>query len=220
MEIGTSIASQSITAQCSSLCACQIRPFGSLELLLQPDVFLLMFFSSLPYAVFYCVLTATSSLFKSKYGLSEVLIGCTYLGNGAGCLIGSMAIGRILDYDYQQFKKTLPADTPLVDFPLEKARFKRLPWIFLVFAASSIGFGWAVNAGTNLAAPIACTFFVGLGSTALMSIVSTMSVDLQPYVLPPAFECAQLIKLFLICAEGEEVPSRRASTSFGACLEL
>lgn len=111
------------------------------------------------------MITSTSTLFKEVYGLTELQIGLTYIGNGTGCLVGSMAIGRVMDHDFVKLKKTLPPDTPLVDFPLERARFRHMPALFIVFLAALLGFGWSVDARAHLAAPVIMTFLIGVCGT-------------------------------------------------------
>ncbi|CED83984.1 Synaptic vesicle transporter SVOP and related transporters (major facilitator superfamily) [Phaffia rhodozyma] len=156
------------------------RPLQSLELLLNPDLFMMLFFSSLIYMEFYCILTATSSLFKNIYGLSEIKIGLCYLSNGAGCILGSLLPGRMLDWDYRQMKRELPDDSKPLDFPIERARLKRLPFLVALTHISAIGFGWALYAQTSLAVPVVLHFFIGFSNTAMMLMTQTLVVDLFP----------------------------------------
>lgn len=142
-----------------------IQPFDSLKLILHPDVFLLLWCNACSYAAFYCVLTAASSLFKSRYDLNEIEIGLTYLANGGGCLVGSFAIGRVLDYDFRRLKKTMPPDTPIHLFPLEHARLRWTPLLFTLFILANIGFGWSIEANAHIAVPIICEFFIGACGT-------------------------------------------------------
>jgi hypothetical protein len=154
-----------------------IQPFDSLKLILHPDVFLLLWCNACSYAAFYCVLTAASSRFESRYGLNEIEIGLTYLANGGGCLVGSFAIGRVLDYDFRRLKQTMPLDTPIHLFPLERARLRWTPLLFTIFILANIGFGWSIESGAHISVPIICEFFIGACGTCVYSTTSVAVTD-------------------------------------------
>ncbi|ETN43803.1 uncharacterized protein HMPREF1541_11127 [Cyphellophora europaea CBS 101466] len=62
----------------------------------------LLFFLAIHYAVWQMSITAMATLFASTYSLSERKIGLTFLANGAGCIIGTILTGKILDADYRR----------------------------------------------------------------------------------------------------------------------
>ncbi|KAF3202113.1 hypothetical protein TWF679_011096 [Orbilia oligospora] len=82
-------------------------------------------------------ITAMSSLFEAKYGLSEMEIGLTFIANGVGSMVGTLVTGKILDIDYRRVKTRHESSAPMdseqannsqeSDFPLEKARLRLVP---------------------------------------------------------------------------------------------
>lgn len=53
-----------------------------LAFLTEKDVFIILFFGSIVYTVWSMVTSSTSALFQSRYGLSTLEVGLTFLGNG------------------------------------------------------------------------------------------------------------------------------------------
>ena len=108
------------------------------RLFLQLDILLLLAINAIVTAVFYGINTSTSSLFLAAYPfLDESKIGLCYLALGGGMIIASFIMGRVLDWEYQTFRKkaemrittldsaesTTAADVAKEDlFPLEQVR--------------------------------------------------------------------------------------------------
>lgn len=101
-------------------------------------------------------ITAMSSLFKSRYGLSEIQIDLTFIANGVGSMIGTLITGRILDLDYGRVKAEFESrssdeaedgfpDATIYreeNFPVEKARLRLLPLFSLLQCLSTFITGW------------------------------------------------------------------------------
>ena len=112
-----------------------------LKLFLQLDILLLLTTNGIVTAVFYGINTSTSSLFLAAYPfLDETTIGLCYLAIGGGMIIASLIMGRVLDWEYQTFRKRVelritalePTATDVMRedfFPLEKVR-RRPPFVF------------------------------------------------------------------------------------------
>ena len=104
------------------------------RLYLEPDILLLLSLNAIVNAVFYGINTSTSSLFSAAYPfLNETKIGLCYLAIGGGMIMASSIMGRVLDWEYQTFKKRAEtritalglttADITKEDFfPLEQVR--------------------------------------------------------------------------------------------------
>ncbi|KGQ10243.1 Quinidine resistance protein 3 [Beauveria bassiana D1-5] len=73
---------------------------------------------SVYYTVWQMSITAMSSLFKDRYGLSEMQIGLTFIANGVGCILGTLVNGRILDADYSRVKAQLAAAATTTTVPI------------------------------------------------------------------------------------------------------
>ncbi|KAJ9109769.1 hypothetical protein QFC19_001999 [Naganishia cerealis] len=136
----------------------KFKPLQSFRMLLFPDVILMLLYSSLIYAQYYCVLTVYSQLLKKNYGYNDIQIGLCYLSNGVGAMAMAFGIGRFLDWDFKRAKKALgfnPNGAISLDgFPIEKTRLRVFPYVVgcLIGAGATsvidpvinaIGEGWA-----------------------------------------------------------------------------
>jgi hypothetical protein len=104
------------------------------RLFLQLDILLLLALNAIVFAVFYGINASISSLFSAAYPfLDETKIGLCYLAVGGGMAMSSLIIGRVLDWEYQTFRKRVEtritalglttADIRKEDlFPLEQVR--------------------------------------------------------------------------------------------------
>ena len=104
------------------------------RLFLQPDILLLMAVNAVVFAVFHGINASASSLFSVAYPfLDETKIGLCYLAFGGGMAMASLIMGRVLDWEYQTFRRQAEkritalglatADiTKEVSFPLEQVR--------------------------------------------------------------------------------------------------
>jgi len=107
-------------------------PRSPFRLFLNPDIDLLLLISAMTCALFYGVIaTMSTALFEATYPfLDETTIGFCFLAIGGGMIFGSLINGRMLDLEYQRFKKLAPArfEQPVdalhlaqdESFPLEK----------------------------------------------------------------------------------------------------
>lgn len=144
-----------------------------LRLLFFPDVLNILIFNGVVYAIFYAVNTTISSFFASKYPfLNETEIGLCFLAIGAGCVVGGVTSGKMLDADYQRIKKNIaekakgdsekhirPEDvTKDENFPIERARLRMVPIFTAIFAVTCAGYGWSLQREVNIAVPLILQF--------------------------------------------------------------
>ncbi|KAK6345531.1 hypothetical protein TWF718_007443 [Orbilia javanica] len=166
---------------------------GPFRILISKQAAPIIIFLALYYAVWQMSITAMSSLFEDKYGLTEMEIGLTFIANGVGSIVGTFVSGKILDVDYRRVKaqhESQPsADAEQGDsdrttqetiFPLEKARLRLLPIFAGLQCLSIIIFGWTIHYPhrVHIAVPIICTFVTGWTAISTHSVVSTYLVDI------------------------------------------
>lgn len=159
---------------------------GPIRILFSKQAFPIIAFLAIYYAVWQMSITAMSSLFESRYGLSETAIGLTFIANGVGSIIGTLFTGKVLDADYRRIKEAHEAQSvsgqvnnDTIDFPLEKARLRLVPVFALFQCVSILVFGWTINfpQRVHIAVPIASTFVTGWTAVSTQSIVMTYLVD-------------------------------------------
>jgi hypothetical protein len=142
--------------------------FSPFLYLLEPDVFILLFFSGLHYFLFYCYLTSITNQFIIHYGLSETQIGFCFLASGFGTIVGSILEGRLLDRDYrivsEQIKENnsennLNEGLTTAEFPIFRARFRSL-WIPLsITQLIALVYGWCFVVNAPLPVMLVLQFF-------------------------------------------------------------
>ncbi|KAI8959383.1 MFS general substrate transporter [Daldinia sp. FL1419] len=171
---------------------------GPLRILISKHAAPVILFLAIYYAVWQMSITAMSSLFQERYGLSETQIGLTFIANGVGSMIGTLVTGRILDVDYRRVKaqyeaqvaqsspepesnhQTQSAAYAESHFPLEKARLRLVPVFSLAQCLSIILFGWTIQYPdrVHIAIPIISTFITGWTAVSTQSVVMTYLVDI------------------------------------------
>jgi predicted MFS family arabinose efflux permease len=140
-------------------------------------------------------ITAMSSLFKTRYGLTEIQIGLTFIANGVGSMVGTLITGKVLDFDYRKVKAsfelqpsshdvecgdtTTDASASQDDFPLEKARLRLVPVFSGLQCLSILLFGWTIQYPNrvHIAVPIISTFITGWTAVSTQSVIMTYLVD-------------------------------------------
>ncbi|KAH6626201.1 major facilitator superfamily transporter [Chaetomium sp. MPI-SDFR-AT-0129] len=179
-----------------------------LKLLAERDILLNLLFGGVVYAIWSMVTSSTMGLFKSRFGLSELLLGLAFLPNGLGTIVGSTIAGKLMTRDYQAASvayklahnnlppthKLPPAKNIPTDFPIEHARLRHLPWITGLFAASTAAYGFSLAVADNnnttftfitskpgwIAVPLALQFLIAATSNAVFAMNQTLVSDLCP----------------------------------------
>ncbi|KAH3981305.1 hypothetical protein HBI56_054380 [Parastagonospora nodorum] len=167
-----------------------------LSLLRQKEILLNLLFGGVVYAVWSMVTSSTTTLFKQAFGLNEVMLGLAFIPNGFGTIVGSTVVGKLLNSSYAQvegayrIEHDMPSKEKLckysvpVDFPIEKARLKHVPWITALFVTSTMAYGISIGytSLTNLpgwiAIPLIFQFLIAATSNAVFAISQTLVSDL------------------------------------------
>lgn len=168
--------------------------FGPFRILINRFTTPIIIFLAIYYAVWQMSITAMSSLFESRYGLSEMQIGLTFIANGVGSMVGTLVTGKVLDLDYRRVRakyeaqndieagdewKTVPSQA---DFPIEKARLRLVPFFSGLQCLSILLFGWTIQypRHVHIAVPIVSTFITGWTAVSTQSVIMTYLVDIFP----------------------------------------
>nr|ANC28058.1 major facilitator superfamily [Polyporus umbellatus] len=186
------------------------RTFANpLLLFLFPDVTLCLFFNALVYSEFYAVTATISTLFQSTYPfLTETDVGLCFLAIGGGMLFGGLVNGKVLDWEYQRVKRNMiqklerdpenkmrPQDvTKEENFPIEYARLRLMPIVFVVYAAACIGYGWCLQSGVSIAGPLILQILIGWTGIAIMNSAQTLIVDLAPQHSSSITACNNIVR--------------------------
>lgn len=163
--------------------------------------------------------------------LTETDIGLCFLAVGGGGAVGTVLQGKVLDWQFMHVKKQWEQkkamkainegrdlekgdnvsanrrdgggdeDSEDEDFPIEKATLASQGIWIVLYAAASIGYGWSIEKGANIAVPLVMQFIrklvillqqflfsymnvyahiVGYCMIAVMTNTQTLIVDLFP----------------------------------------
>ncbi|KAK9328029.1 major facilitator superfamily domain-containing protein [Lipomyces starkeyi] len=161
------------------------NPLRCLSIISQKDVCIVLVANGLIYTGFYCVTVGFSSQMATVYNLTTLKIGLCFLPYGAGCSIGSIVIGRLLDYEFRKFARNSGyGDGRNVrqnpDFPLERARLSMVWYLVAVTAADTLVFGWTFRANISVAVPLVLLFINGFSITGFFTFEQVLLVDLYP----------------------------------------
>ena len=166
------------------------NPLGTLHVIMEKDVSLLLFYNSIVYCAFYDVMASAPYLLEQIYGYDALQIGLCFLPFGAGCFLAPTTSGKLMDWNFRRTAKKIGYEivkgkaNDLRTFPLERCRIETALPMIAIGDAALLCYGWVMQVETNLAVPLILMFIQGLAFTGGFNIMSVMLVDLYP--LSPA----------------------------------
>ncbi|KFZ06236.1 hypothetical protein V501_07604 [Pseudogymnoascus sp. VKM F-4519 (FW-2642)] len=181
--------------------------FGPFMLLLEKDVFSVIFFGSIVYAVWSMVTSSTTALFQDRFNLSDLQVGLVFLPNGIASMLGSYLTGKLSKHDWAvmeaQYRaaKDIPDSHPLnkkelVDFPFAQARMRSIRWMVLIFIISTALYGFSLNFNV-IAVPLILQFLISYTANSIFALNSTLVVDLFPQASASATAVNNLVRCLM-----------------------
>lgn len=177
---------------------------GPFRIFFQKEVILTLLHSGIHFAAWSMVLTSLSTELESaKYNYGVMHVGLIYLPQGLACLVGSIAIGKVMNWYYR--KRMASFDRKVENLPLnERPEFNqvttRLTLCVIPAATMIIGliiFGWCVQYRQHIVSIIISTILIAFSSAVLLSICTTMLVDLHPEQGCASASCLNLMRCWL-----------------------
>lgn len=160
--------------------------FAAIRIIFEKDVGLLMFFMSLFVMANFAMLIPLQDVIRRRYDFNDLQVGLCYIPYAMGSVIGAAIVGRLLNWNYARVARSIGVSPDrkrgeaLREFPIERARLDLMwPWTVVAFITMAV-WGWTVNSGVNLAAPLVVLFLAGMGIAGPVSILTTLLVDLYP----------------------------------------
>jgi len=160
---------------------------AALAIIFEKDVGPLMIFMSLFVMANYAMLVPLQDVIRRQYGFNDLQVGLCFIPFSVGSVVGAATMGKLLNWNYARVAKSIGMspergkdDVHLRNFPIERARLDLIwPWTLLA-VAMIIAWGWVVDSGASLAAPLVVMFFAGAGLSGPVSALTTLLVDLYP----------------------------------------
>lgn len=160
--------------------------YAAVLIMFEKDVGPLMLFMSLFVMANYAMLVPLQDVIRRRYDFNDLQVGLCYIPFAVGAIVGSAIVGRLLNWNYARVARRIGVSPnrrrgdDLRKFPIERARLD-LMWPWTVLAVGMIiAWGWVVDSGTSLAAPLVILFLAGVGLSGPVSILTTLLVDLYP----------------------------------------
>ncbi|KAK0730326.1 putative MFS transporter, partial [Lasiosphaeris hirsuta] len=160
--------------------------YAAILIIFEKDVGPLMLFLSLFVMANYAMLVPLQDAVRRRYDFNDLQVGLCYIPFAIGSVVGAVIVGRLLNWNYARVARSVGVSPDrkrgddMRKFPIERARLDlMMPWTLLA-VAMLVCWGWVVDSGTSLAAPLVVTFFAGIGLSGPVSILTTLLVDLYP----------------------------------------
>ncbi|KAF9736295.1 hypothetical protein PMIN06_008270 [Paraphaeosphaeria minitans] len=161
------------------------NPLMTLRILSEKESCILLLYNGFFFTGMMVVSAALPDLFKEAYGLDEIKIGLCYISIGAGCLVSSLTMGHVVDWNFRRHAAlnnipiTKSKQQDIRNFPIEKVRLQVGAPGHLIGTLSLIAFGWTVKYRTHIAGPEIALFFMGFGTSTAFNQTNTLLIDLH-----------------------------------------
>ncbi|CCG81587.1 putative MFS multidrug resistance transporter [Taphrina deformans PYCC 5710] len=173
-------------------------PLRTFLFLRHPAVTCSVVFASLNFGGLYVMNISVEYAFsRAPYRFSTVVIGCLYLGNSTGYILGSIVGGRWCD---AVLRRAQVESGKAESVPPER-RIGVNAWTGAALAPLGIIlYGWTIDGGLFWFAPLVGTFLFGLGTMFIYSAVTTYLIDVLPGRSSSAMALNNFVRNVLACA--------------------
>ncbi|KAI0412499.1 cycloheximide resistance protein [Xylaria grammica] len=146
-----------------------------------PIISIMALYTALTYGYLYLQFTTMTEVFQKQYNFTTELVGLSFLGLGAGSLVGVVLYS--LTSDKYIARKSAEADRIAEETGVEKQGMKpeyRLPFLPIGAIFIPVGlfiYGWTAEKKVHWIVPIIGTAFGGLGNILVFFSIQTYLVD-------------------------------------------
>lgn len=159
---------------------------GSLIILFEKEIGLLLFYSGLVFAGFYAIATALPAQLQAKYGFNDVIVGLMYLPLAGGSIVTAFVAGPLINRNFRRHAARLGLSVDssrqmdLSNFPIERARLEvGIPLLSLSIAVMLV-WGWVMQERVSVAVPCVLLFLMGVGMIGFVNTINTLLIDIYP----------------------------------------
>ena len=180
-----------------------MNPWTCLRILFWKNTAVVLWMSSSPYAVWYCVQTSIPPIYKDTYGFDELQVGLTYLTDTTGVILGSYLNGKMMDRNYKITARSIGhninkvSGDDLDNFPIEKARARGSYYLLIVYVYALAGYGWGVALHVHESLPLILQFVLKILCTSFQQTFSALLVDVFPASPSTAAAAGNTVKCVL-----------------------
>lgn len=134
----------------------------------------------------FAMLIPLQDVSRRRYDFNGLQVGLCYIPFAIGSMFGAIIVGKLMNWNYARVARSIGVSADrkrgedLRKFPIERARLDLMwPWTMLAVITIAV-WGWTVNSGVSLAAPLVVLFLAGMSVSGPVSILTTVLVDLYP----------------------------------------
>ncbi|CAN3357537.1 quinidine resistance protein 2 [Diutina catenulata] len=174
--------------------------FGPFRILSYAPVILILTPMTIGYALWLMMLTTLSTSLTKDYHYSTSQVALAYIPSGIGGLIGTVSIGKILDWTYrtryEKYSSKIKEESPNHEhkFNIFRARLVVASLPTFLCAAGSLIFGSAIQYTVNESAMMISSFMIAMGAMMYLTISTTVLVDLYPTQSSGSSSCVNLTR--------------------------
>lgn len=148
-----------------------------LEVLKQKEAVLVLIPASLCYSLWLMMLTTFSHALAKQYGFTLDKVALSYIPSGIGGLLGSLIIGKLLDFSYRKYMMNTQHEAT---FNILKSRLIVSILPSTICLGSAFLFAWVLHYQGPVLLAIIASFAIAFGAMCWLTISSTVVVDLRP----------------------------------------
>lgn len=147
----------------------------------------------------------------------------TFSPLGIAACIAAIANGKVIDWNYARVARKLgfPVDRKkgddLRNYPIESTRLQTVFPVMALGVAAFIPYGWTLQQGANLAAPLVLQFIIGFTFIASLNTLNTLLVDLFPDRAATAAAACNLVRCLLGAVGSAVIDPMLRGMGYGWC---
>lgn len=164
------------------------NPLGTLRIIADKEVALIMSYSSVVYAGYYALTTTVTTQFKLIYGYDNTVLGLMFLPICAGGILATITNGKWdpVDGNFRRHAQRLGMSLKknrhqdLSNFPIERARLEIVMPLLYASCVILLIYGWVLHAEVSVAGPLVLLFFLGFCLTCMFKVMTILIIDIAP----------------------------------------
>jgi MFS family permease len=174
----------------------RMNPIASFYFLRHPFVLLSSLISGIAFGCMFAVETIIPSLYEEHYGFTSWKTGLSFLGAGIGNLIGAVVNGFLSDRLLLRARERRGGRAVCED----RLTVNLWPACFIIIPFGVLLFGWSIEKGMTVWAPIVGFGIQTFGMNQVMTSTSAYLVDSVPGQGASITASANFVRMLLACA--------------------
>lgn len=179
------------------------NPLKTLRILGEKESCIILLYNGFFFTGMMVVSAALPDLFKEAYDLDELKIGLCYIAVGTGCLVSSLTMGHVVDWNFRRHAALnnltiiKGKQQDLRNFPIERVRLQVGAPGHVIGTLALIAFGWMLKYRTHIAGPEIALFFIGFGTSTAFNQTNTLLIDFHRHQAATATAAINFVRCLM-----------------------